>query len=823
MFFKKIIALGVGISFVGATLFGASAASLSDFPEPFVAGGQPASNLAVIIGDRADANDVIGAIEITEALQAAAVVPASEDFEVEGDYAEISSSSNMFEPFESMGYVRPSFSEVDLDMLKGGQIVTDEGSTEYNQYIRFNKSIDADGYLTFKKDERDKVGNYFYWRQGSMLFEYELEFEEGLESDVVGNLTVRDLEDLEDKDIFLLGKSFVIVDAGLNGDGLTLNLMSGVAAGILGENDEETYIVDGKEYNVELLVISETTAGGAGSVKFRINGEITDELRDGETDVLADGTQIGIRDILATKKDIQKSVVQFYIGAYEIALSDGNVTDQAFQSSGTKVNGEAIEDSEVMITGSLLGAGDVFELTDIKYRLYADTVLGDVNIPAGQGLRGQLDEPEGMLTPFWDILYLGMSTDDVTFINFKSKGDNKYALDFSNQEGIMYSIPFASAELGYLKYGDEDSSLWFVETESYVIGKDDLFVVGDCSIDSCDFTCFTHVFRYDSIDTANRELKFTDLGTGTREVVYDSVTNQGSLVAGGMEFLIDISGGNLRIDLNGDGSIINGTEVPLNTIGDALIGLGAVSASSLNGSYPDARPDSPDNFTAALVSIKLEESLINEIINITFELRPGSLMGIPDMGIYNSSGFFQGMYALEENEYLEQGFSQYGAFFELYDPKGDTAAEDLKIEYPFFERYVRVFLTGGTVEITTPEDSVPQIVPIQIGAAKLASEIADVTLLNAVIVGGPCANVISAQLMGNPEPCQDAILPGKAIIKLFEHANGNVAMLVAGRSAADTRMGCRAVAEFKIKDISGSAAEVSGTSLADINVTETFK
>ena len=43
---KKMVALGMGLTMVGATIFGASAAKLSDYPAPFVVNGTPASNLA---------------------------------------------------------------------------------------------------------------------------------------------------------------------------------------------------------------------------------------------------------------------------------------------------------------------------------------------------------------------------------------------------------------------------------------------------------------------------------------------------------------------------------------------------------------------------------------------------------------------------------------------------------------------------------------------------------------------------------------------------------------------------------------------------------
>ena len=200
---KKMVALGIGLTMVGATIFGASAASLADFPGPFVVGGIPASNLAIVVGDAADGSDVIGAVDIIQSLQTSAVVktstsaPGAKSVVVEGDAVEIGSTSDLLEIIENLGDVRETLTEVDLDMLKGGQIVTDEGSTEYNQYLRFNSTH---GNVTFAEDERDRVGHYLTYIDGTQLFEWELEFEEGLESEINGN----DLEDLEDEDIFIL-------------------------------------------------------------------------------------------------------------------------------------------------------------------------------------------------------------------------------------------------------------------------------------------------------------------------------------------------------------------------------------------------------------------------------------------------------------------------------------------------------------------------------------------------------------------------------------------------------------------------------------------
>ncbi|MBI4146915.1 hypothetical protein HY489_06285, partial [Candidatus Woesearchaeota archaeon] len=508
---KKMVALGMGLTMVGATIFGASAAKLSDYPAPFVVNGTPASNLAIIVGDQADGSDVVGAVDIIQSLQSQAVVKvaatgAPSQLVVEGDAVEIGSTSDLLEIGEKIGDVRETLTEVDLDMLKGGQIVTDQGSTEFNQYLRFVTPAGTpvahtnlrSSSVIFAEDERDRVGHYLFWDDGDLIFEWELEFEEGLESEVEGD----DLVDLEDEDVTILGQPFVIVDtdlrvnnvvlANLGSAGntltgtnatpdLTIEFIGGAVSAVLGENDKETYVVDGKEYEVEVLVISETSNAGEGSVKFRINGEITDELEDGETDVLADGTQIGIRDILATGKDIQKSIVQFYLGAYKVEFRDTNTSNALFVAAGAEVNEETIEDSFVLINGQFVTnppqanslTGAEYEVASLRYHLTADAVLGDMYIPPGTGVRAQLDEPEGLLTPNWDIRYEGLMDTGVTLVRVDAAGDDEYDLEFTNQEGIFFDVPLASNEAGntaaalgltggspafthQLKYGDDD-------------------------------------------------------------------------------------------------------------------------------------------------------------------------------------------------------------------------------------------------------------------------------------------------------------------------------------------------------------------------------
>jgi hypothetical protein len=66
---KKVVALGSGLTMIGATIMGATA-DLGAYPAPFVQDG--VFNGAIVVGSAAATSDVLGAIDISASLQAAA-------------------------------------------------------------------------------------------------------------------------------------------------------------------------------------------------------------------------------------------------------------------------------------------------------------------------------------------------------------------------------------------------------------------------------------------------------------------------------------------------------------------------------------------------------------------------------------------------------------------------------------------------------------------------------------------------------------------------------------------------------------------------------
>ena len=141
------------------------------------------------------------------------------------------------------------------------------------------------------------------------------------------------------------------------------------------------------------------------------------------------------------------------------------------------------------------------------------------------------------------------------------------------------------------------------------------------------------------------------------------------------------------------------------------------------------------------------------------------------------------------------------------------------IEHPYDSAYAKVYI--APTDATTSESmtsSTSTIIPISVSAVKLDTEVSNVESKNIVAVGGPCANAVVAELMGNPSDCGSAlgIESGQALIKLFE--NGDyVALVVAGQDAMDTRLAAQILSNWDDYDLSGSemiATTVSESSLS---------
>ncbi|RME77859.1 hypothetical protein D6774_03110 [Candidatus Woesearchaeota archaeon] len=828
---KKISALGIGASMVGATILGATAQAydLGDYPQPFVQDGK--FNGLLVVGDDAAPADIIGITDIAIALQFSSTttevvnVGGTAGVSVQGDAVEISSSSDLLEINENIGDVRETVTGDDLEALASGTVSTDRGTTDYNQYIRFKEgsSIDA-GAVQYTVTDNDEVGDFLLFQDGDVMFEYELEFEEGLESDVTSDNV---LEDLEDETLNILGQQYAVVQAkSINSDqGVELTLLGGDVTDTLEEGQTKTYTIDGVDYEVTAVIIADSGNAGKDYVKLKVNGEITDKLAEGDTDKLSDGTEIGIRDVLANEagETAGGDIVEFYLGASKLILKD-NVLSSGFDGS-LEASDENIEAVDVEISGNFGTNNDTITISSISFRVAADSADGDdIYIPAGESLRGFLDEPEALLSDTFDIRYEGLADTGVSVVKLNPQGDDEYRLVFENIAGAMYNVRLAELSgsnivVGDAKTGDNEVLHW-VESPAasplnWTIDEDDSFVLA--SKNAQDENTFSYVYTFDSIDTDSKLVTFSDEATGSnKEVTYDPSTYKGELIVGGktFDFYVNESTANSRaglaIDLNADNDFA-GDAVNITTKGGMIIGLpasesGSETASSLDIVFKTLATEfdgaGPVNKTGSEVSVDEEWNATIVIASGGNELDASVLPN-------NKNQFFE-FNSHEEDDNLETGMTPYGALVSVVDDTNDAAK--IEIEYPVSgQRGAQVFVTAGTVSTTAAGGAGTVTIEkpnrIDVGAALLASQVSS-TDANIISVGGPCVNAISAQIMGLSYPaCGDAsgLGPNEAMIKLYESGD-NVAIVVAGYDAEDTTAATRVLADYEAYQASGELA-----------------
>ncbi|MBN1792309.1 S-layer protein [Candidatus Woesearchaeota archaeon] len=818
---KKIAALVAGTTMLGATIMGATALDLSNYPAPFVSDGVFSGK--IVVGANAATSDVVGAIDLAASLQAAATssmeveVPgAAGEASVSGDSAEFKVGSDVVTLGETIGSVKSTFTSSDLAALKSGVLDTGLGSTPVKQYMKFDNTT---MYVKYDENDDDQVSDYLYIASDSTLFEYHVEFTEGAESEVE---TDNDMADLHGEVLTLLGAPFTIVDTNRNAASISLTLLGGQVADVLRDGETKTYTIDGVDYEVTAVFISST-----GSAKLQVNGVMSRELTEGKTQVLGTDVTVGVQSILTNNRE---GMVEFYLGANKLELTDSNHEDSDYAAGTVKVKGNSVANNQLIIKAT--NTSDNIKLNYIKYKVSNDE---DLFIMPEHGMREALDDDaKAMLADTWDLKYAGLVKTGSSEFKLDAVSDHSYKIDFENINGDKISFPYLTKKGGVFKFGDDDDDLIFEESSApnggtawtvngTFVSDNDYFIVADRATGADETKAATKVLRYSSINAADNTVTFNDLSGG--ELVVSFTGDEGSSATGDLivdgashTFYVGASGTDpedyaLSIDLDGTGGIANNTVIRLVTKGGAVVDLGS-AALNFDAAGPVTGLDLV-NLTIRTTASKFDESSEGaETSTVAIDESTGNTVDISSVTL---GGTVASLVQDPDNDDYSRGYTDYGALFELYNPSSSTSASELTINYPDTQRYAQVFLTAGTVEVK--EGAIGEsgkltsttLNPIAVGLAVLDTEAPDVGSAKMIVVGGPCVNVKAAELMGNPADCAEGFTPGKAVIKLFESQN---ALLVAGYSAQDTLGACYVLADAADYDLSGDEVEVV---VADLN------
>jgi len=678
-------------------------------------------------------------------------------------------------------------------------------------------SFAGSGRVGFTEDDEDEVGIFFWIPDGEIIATYDLEFLEAAESDIDANT---DLDDYEDKDISILGKTYSFVQAEkLSGNGVRLTLMSGAVAATLGIGESETYTIDGTDFEAELTFIDDDKC------KFLVNGESTGNLVDGETHRLADGTEIGVSEI--SYQDYAGGVqeCEFFLGANKIELEDSDITD-VLSSHRLEVNEETIEDADVIIRGS--NTTSEVEIDTITVNMTADD---DYYVGPGESLSEQpeIDEPEVIFTNNWDWDFVGMSGEATEMIILDAAaGDEEYVLEFTNVGGNTIRVPLFSGEAD--RFGDDDDPLLITNEP---IADEDFFILND----ELDEDSVTNVVQYKGSDdsgTEDQRVRFRILGTG--ETLNRPFRN------GAVDLTIDgntYTFVNESIDTEDDFNLTLTSGGSLNnqlwTEYGALIELGAVDASgnaalAFRGTGNGTYVSGSDGNTWTVNITQKDDDRLDESLSVGLLQYSLNITSVLDDVDFTSTGdgVIDGFQEDPEDDDNNIGYTIYGAFIKELSGSDTNDADELEITYPASQLQAMLYVTSGpitTSAVTTTAGGVAAQIAIPVTATKKASQVTDVSAQNGIYVGGPCANPATAAVMYSsqgadvPADCAQDFTPGEAIIQLYD-VGSNVAMVVAGFSADDTTRAGKVLAQTSRYDLSGSQVTVSGTSLEDIEVTK---
>ena len=591
---------------------------------------------------------------------------------------------------ENIGNEFPAITEHEWTPLKGGTIYTGQGRTDYKQYLRFTGGTSADpiesGSAVYGENNEGEVGPFLKFNQGDDMFEYEIQFQSGLESRIENGKLI----DLDGEQIRILGSSFTITDTSINtaNNRVSLRLIGGGKTLFLREGATDVFTVGDKRFVVSITGVFDESRRPRAVVRF--NNMQSDTIEEGEIDYLPDGTAVGIVEILPNEgaEEGGQDMVELTLGASRVEFED-TYNDNSFENR-VEVSGQSIPEGRVMIKGTV--NGDIFKISSIIYRLEARGKRGgDVYVGVGSSLSSQIAKPGGLLTYDFDLFFGGLGYEvsqataprsyaqaggSGTAIVFRGR-DDRYTWAFTNSRGQQYLVPIAynSQSTGF-RAGDRNGELHFSESGSdvdFIIQPNDMFVTTNRNSDLGD----TNVFRYTGVNPTSKSVKFEDLALGSRTVQLQddpnpAILGRGQLIASGVPYELTVSNTApyaIAIDLTSDNDF-NGDDPDVVVFGGGRFEVNVGGASI--------------GFTLVTDERKIDEATTDEEVEFDIVATSGNEVdleidpGQTDLTLETLKGG------------RRQGMSRrYGALF-IFQNNGEGDANDLAIEYPTRQRIAGV-------------------------------------------------------------------------------------------------------------------------------------
>jgi hypothetical protein len=839
---KKIASVGAATLMAGATLMGATmAADLSDYPSLFIEDGT--FNGILVVGADAKAEDVIGITNIATSLQSVSVQETVISEEEADDEYTVSEGYELCNrdlyAGKGISQCEPSVDDADLDLLADDVFHDSEGDNDndekYTQQIFFQNARTGNFTYTQDDDDAPSADTYlFIDNSNNYLYNYTLQFDSYISvSNTTGAGSGTAIDDLAGTTLNLQGRSYTVTDvklassaAGVLGGRLLneLEVQSGEAVVWMSEGEMLTRTIDGVEHTIEMMDVSADATEAAGSCGFRVDGtEVWVDVRDTET---VSGVTIGVTDAKRINIESGENDV------CEVAIGAGEVTIR--QNDEIQFNNEDVDGTLALFRhASSQPSTDEIRWTGFDIAFAPDT--DEVYLAPG-------DEYIDPMFGNFKFVFAGVETGGVETIEFVS-GSTSGEIRFKNEDGRLVEIPL-SVDAGFTGgEASEEPIFWAEEAPTSGTSNADELVylqdevcTGSSSVVDCQGAMFlviestkleAHLVQITNIDTNDNEINFDDLTYGTTDddesYVDDSTTRAVSNItlksAGTVGLIINETGNYVNFTSTGASDTANIKTLNRGTlqIQDSAAATGG-SSTGMAGQefgglfffeYNDGDLAAANYLGAGPLGALNVTAVYDDVTDNSIEWNSSTfttLTATEGFGVFDES---------DENDDFQKFFTLKGTLV-TYDREDQ---QSLVLEHPYDTAYAKVYISpteAVTSAYSTTTTSI--VVPISVSAVKLDTEISSVTSKNLVAVGGPCANSVVAELMGNPSDCVAAlgIESGQALIKLFENGD-NVALVVAGMDAMDTRLAAQILANWDDYDLSGDemiATTVSESSLS---------
>ncbi|MEK6916207.1 MAG: hypothetical protein AABW92_00530 [Nanoarchaeota archaeon] len=761
---KKIAALGTGALMLGATLTGALAvADLANYPAPFVMNGV-LSDTVLVVGESAATADVLGAVDIAASLQAAATSPVaggSAGVVTISEGTKVSQSGNKMNYNESISTLQTVFDKVELPTVLGDETLH---GRKFTQTLTIST-----GTATFKYDSPGKVdkveygaGDYLYFPTNTKVYKYDLAMESTLNDAAA---------DVEGKQLKIQGKTYTVSDIAYSttGQWTEMTLLSGSATHNLVQDEPLGY----GDSTVTLGSVNEAED----KCVINVDG-VSKTLDVGDTETV-NGLTVGV---IGAFYSTNLKTCEVTLGADKLVLNNGGKVER---------NGLDIDGTSVNMVGN--NTASTFNSLQINYTTDKDDFDNYMQyFAAGQAWADPVFNN-------WQILFQGTtakteemklerSADEATF-TFKNKKGQEVNLEwFSNSSQSLLGDSSTGLLLWQAVATQNSTFNSTISVDTDTVADVKLWVVLEGGE--------VHILEFSEYDDDDNKVTFDDITSGN-----EVKTAALSATLGVLESVTFGSLGTFQLGFSeSDGWLyFNATGNVAESELGAKINIVNATAITITSPNEDSDKQSADNVFRLQLSY---DSTDTELDLYT----PTKTSGTAFLTMSSNN-----------KEYNDNDVSMYvtekGALFE-YDADKKSYAT---LTYPEEDVYANVFI--APVSATTSSSgsgSAEKVNPFSVGLAVLDT-VAKNMDKNLIVVGGPCANIIAAELMNNPDNCAAGFEAGKGMIRFYDRGSKS-ALLVAGFSADDTKGAAYVLADYGNYALSGDEVEVVSTNLADLKV-----